>query len=144
MVKKASVISSKEEADIWQIEIPKIGLIAKIEDGTDKQTLDKSVGHFEETKVEEGNVGLAAHNRGYDVNYFARLKELEEGDEIIYQHNDFKKIYEVKKCKIITDTDWEVLENTEDNNLTLITCVENEPNYRRCIQAEEKDLNYNY
>ena len=48
------------------------------------------------------------------------------------------------KNKIIKDTDIDVLENTEENILTLITCVENEPNYRRCVQAEEKDLNYNY
>ena len=47
--------------------------------------------------------------------------------------------YEVIKNKIITDTDWEVLENTEENTLTLITCVENEPNYRRCVQAVEID-----
>ena len=52
--------------------------------------------------------------------------------------------YEVTKNKIIKDTDIDVLENTEENILTLITCVENEPNYRRCVQAEEKDLNYNY
>ena len=27
--------------------------------------------------------------------------------------------------------------NTKDNKLTLITCVENQPQYRRCIQAVE-------
>ena len=58
--------------------------------------------------------------------------------------NTINRIYEVTKNKIIKDTDIDVLENTEENILTLITCVENEPNYRRCVQAEEKDLNYNY
>ena len=29
------------------------------------------------------------------------------------------------------------LENTEDNRITLITCVENRPELRRCIQAKE-------
>ena len=43
----------------------------------------------------------------------------------------------------VSETDT-ILENTEENILTLITCVENEPNYRRCVQAEEKNLNYNY
>ena len=73
-----------------------------------------------------------------------RLKELREGDEIIYIHNEINRIYEITKNKIIKDTDIDVLENTEENILTLITCVENEPNYRRCVQAEEKDINYNY
>ena len=80
----------------------------------------------------------------YFYSYFSRLKELREGDEIIYIHNEINRIYEVTKNKIIKDTDIDVLENTEENILTLITCVENEPNYRRCVQAEEKDLNYNY
>ena len=130
--------------NVWKIQIPSIGLIADISNGTDKETLNKYVGHFIETPIEDGNIALAGHNRGYDVNYFSRLKELREGDEIIYIHNEINRIYEVTKNKIIKDTDIEVLENTEENILTLITCVENEPNYRRCVQAEEKDLNYNY
>ena len=129
---------------VWKIQIPSIGLIADISNGTDKETLNKYVGHFIETPIEEGNISLAGHNRGYDVNYFSRLKELREGDEIIYIHNEINRIYEVTKNKIIKDTDIDVLENTEENILTLITCVENEPNYRRCVQAEEKDLKYNY
>ena len=130
---------SKIEKDnqIWKIEIPKINLDAETSEGTDRETLNEYVGHFEETQVEEGNIGLAAHNRGYAVNYFQNLKNLREGDEIIYQHNDFQKIYEVEKCRIIKDTDWKCLENTEENRLTLITCMENEPEYRRCIQAIE-------
>lgn len=136
-------MSSKinEKTEIWQIEIPKISLIANIAEGTEKDTLNKYVGHFENTEKENGNVGLAAHNRGYEVNYFQDLKLLEEGDEIKYIHNGFEKIYEVEKCRIIKDTDWEYLEDTEENMLTLITCVENEPEYRRCIQAVEKETN---
>lgn len=110
---------------IWQINIPKIELSADISNGTDKETLNKYVGHFIETPIEDGNIALAGHNRGYDVNYFSRLKELREGDEIIYIHNEINRIYEVTKNKIIKDTDIDVLENTEENILTLITCVEN-------------------
>ena len=45
----------------------------------------------------------------------------------------------MEKCRIIKDTEWEYLDNTEENMLTLITCVENEPEYRRCVQAVEKE-----
>jgi LPXTG-site transpeptidase (sortase) family protein len=128
-----------EKNDIWQIKIEKISLLANISEGTTKDILNKNVGHFEETKKEEGNIGLAAHNRGYEVNYFEQLKLLQKGDEIQYQHNQYSNTYEVTKNIIIKDTDWEYLEDTEENMLTLITCVENEPNYRRCVQAIEKD-----
>lgn len=129
-----------EKTEIWQIEIPKISLIANISEGTTKEVLNRYVGHFENTSKQQGNIGLAAHNRGYDVNYFKDLKLLKKGDEIKYTHNEFQKIYEVEKCRIIKDTEWNFLEETEENMLTLITCVENQPEYRRCIQATEKEL----
>lgn len=146
MQKQENVISEQEKIQetpvkIWQIEIEKISLKANIAEGTTQEILEQYVGHFSETPNELGNVGLAAHNRGYPVNYFERLKEIQEGDKIIYRHNDFEKIYEVTKNKIIEDTDWEPLENTEENMLTLITCVENEPSYRRCVQAVELEEN---
>ena len=49
--------------NIWQIEIPKINLVAEISEGTSSQVIDKYVGHFENTSIWEGNVGLASHNR---------------------------------------------------------------------------------
>lgn len=139
-----SIIQTEENFKIateesnWKIKIPKISLEASISEGTGKEVMDKYVGHFEETSKKSGNIGLAAHNRGYAVNYFARIKELKEGDEIIYKYNDFEKTYTVIENKIIKDTDWEDLEETEENKITLITCVENEPEYRRCIQGIEK------
>ena len=134
-----SVIQTTQKDEIWQIEIPRISVIANISEGTTKEVLNQYVGHFENTSREHGNIGLAAHNRGYNVNYFKDLKLLKEGDEIKYKHNEFEKIYQVQKCRIIKDTDLQYLEETEENMLTLITCVENQPEYRRCIQAVEKE-----
>ena len=138
ILEEIPVIEATEKIEIWQIEIPKISLIANISEGTTKEVLNQYVGHFENTAKQQGNVGLAAHNRGYEVNYFEDLKQLKEGDEIKYRYNEFKKTYEVKKCRIIKDTEWEYLEETEENKLTLVTFVENHPEYRRCIQAVEK------
>lgn len=121
----------------WEIEIPKINLKAEISEGTDVKVMNQYVGHFEETAKATGNVGLAAHNRGYPVNYFRDLKLLELGDEIKYKYFDESKIYSIDKIKIIKDTNWEMLKNTEENRLTLITCIENEPEYRLCVQAVE-------
>lgn len=133
LVENNDIIDSK-----WQLEIPKIGLVADIAEGTSSEILNKYIGHFEETGKENGNVALAAHNRGYPVNYFKDLKELEIGDQIYYTYNNPPKLYEVNNKKIIKDTEVEVLENTDEDILTLITCVENEPELRRCIQAIKK------
>lgn len=122
----------------WKLVIPKISLEAEISEGTSKEIMNEYIGHFEETSRKSGNIGLAAHNRGYAVNYFSQIKLLNQGDEIIYKFYDFEKTYIVAENKIIKDTDWSYLEETKENRITLITCVENEPEYRRCIQAVEK------
>lgn len=121
----------------WTIEIPSINLYAEVAEGTTKEVMDSYVGHFTETSTQEGNIGLAAHNRGYKVNYFENLKKLDYGAEIIYKNKDFKKVYKVETIEIIKNTDWSYLEETEENTITLITCVENQPEYRRCIQGKE-------
>lgn len=123
----------------WKIEIPKISLEAEICEGTSNEVMNKYIGHFEETSIKSGNIGLAAHNRGYPVNYFENIKKLKQGDKIIYKYYDFEKTYIVSKNIIITDIDWSHLEKTEENTITLITCVENEPTYRRCVQAIQEE-----
>lgn len=129
------------ESQKWEIEIPEISLVAPISEGTGDETLNKFVGHFSITPKAEGNVGLAAHNRGYPVNYFENLKNLKGGEEIIYTYGEFKKTYVVTKNIKISDIDWSYLENSNENKITLITCIENEPSYRRCVQAIEKEEN---
>ena len=57
----------------------------------------------------------------------------------MYQYIDFKETYVVKENIIIKDNDWSYLENTEKNTITLITCVENEPEYRRCVYGIKKE-----
>lgn len=134
-----NVIQSKTEDKIWRLEIPKIDLTANIEDGTTEDILNRNIGHFIESEYVDGNIALAAHNRGYDVNYFSRIKELQIGDEVIYTYGDLIRKYKVISKDVIKDTNVEVLENTEnkENILTLITCVENMPELRRCIKCEE-------
>ena len=130
---------SQQEIEEWYIEIPIINLKANIKEGTEKETLDDYVGHFEETQKENGNIGLGAHNRGYKNNYFENIKKLKEDDSIFYNYKGKIKEYKVEKIFIIKDTDWNCLENTEKNIITLITCVENQPEYRRCIQGRQCD-----
>lgn len=131
------VSTKEEEKNDWYLEIPSIQLNASIEEGTTKETMDQFIGHFEESKKWAGNVCLAAHNRGYENNYFSEVKTLKEGDRIIYHYKGSHREYLVEENFIIQDTDMTCLEDTEDNTITLITCVENEPNYRRCVKAIE-------
>ena len=121
----------------WRIKIPKINVNAPIKTGTSQEILALAVGHFPESTKWNGNVALAGHNRGYRCNFFQNIKDLEIGDKIIYSTNQGERTYKVVLNKIIKQTDWTYLQETKDNRLTLITCVENMHDYRRCIQAVE-------
>ena len=136
-LEKSNSINNLKKSDEWKLEIPKISLCAKISEGTTSKVMDKYIGHFMETSKDNGNVGLAAHNRGYKVNYFANLKKLEKGDLVIYTYKGKSQKYTVTSKEIIKDTDWSKLENSTVNKLTMITCVENKPEYRLCVQATE-------
>lgn len=132
-----SEVTKEVEEDIWQIEISKIDLVAPISEGTSQEVMLEYVGHFENTSIWNGNVGLAAHNRGYPINYFSKLKDLKEGDKIVYKTKYGMKTYSVNTIVVIEDTDWSYLQETKENKITLITCVENKPSQRLCIQAIE-------
>lgn len=137
-VTEENIEPKQEKRHIWKIEIPEINLSADIAEGTTSKVIAKYVGHFTETSSLNGNIGLAAHNRGFGVeSYFKNIKNLNVGDIIIYQKDEEIKKYKVTENVVIDETDWTYLENTNDNRITLITCVENQPEYRRCVQGIE-------
>lgn len=67
-VEYSTIECSPEET--WKIEIPSINLEAPIREGTSQDILYNSVGHFENTNLFDGNVGLAAHNRRFPFKLF--------------------------------------------------------------------------
>lgn len=123
------------------ITIEKIGLNATVKEGTSSETLLNYIGHIEETATYDGNIGLAGHNRGCENSYFARINELEEGDIIKYKTKFFDRTYVVDNIQVIYETDWTLLESTEENKLSLITCIANKRNQRLCVQATEMTCN---
>ena len=117
------------------LKVPKLGLNVKVYEG--ENNLEKGVGHFTDTAVFTGNVAIAGHNRGVN-SYFGEIHNLKTGDEIIYTTKLGTKKYAVTSVRKINAADFSFLRETQDNRLTLITCVKNEPNFRRCVQAREK------
>ena len=135
LISEEPQVNNVKEIYEWKIIIPKINLEASIKEGTSQEIIAKAVGHFEESSLLKGNVALAAHNRGYRMNFFENIKNLNIGDELIYKINNIENTYKIIIKEIIEDTNWKYINNTIDNRLTLITCVENQPDNRLCIQA---------
>lgn len=142
-------ITYDNQEDVWDesvlgiLTIEKIGLKATVKEGTSDKILLNYIGHIEETSTYDGNIGLAAHNRGCENSYFARINELEKGDIIIYKTKFFERTYVVDNIQVIYETDWSLLQSTEENKLSLITCIAGKKEQRLCVQAIEKDLKFN-
>ena len=125
--------------EIGTLTIPDILL-----DNAELTTLSETIGHFPSTSIYEGNVGLASHNSGSNGDFFKNLKNIKIGSEIYYQTNYGTKRYVVTTKKIINDEDWSYLGATEDNRITLITCVAGQKDKRLCVQAIESIDGMNY
>ena len=119
------------------LKIPDIDLSVKIYQGTDSKTLAKGAGHFEETSFFNGNMALAAHNRGVN-NYFGKIHTLSLGDKITLTTKLGTRTYEVVSVSKVSETDRSSLVPTTDNRITLYTCVRNERDQRWCVQAVER------
>lgn len=130
-------IQKLEETKEWKLVIPKIDVSAEILEGTTEEIINNSIGHFTNTPCIDGNIGLIAGCYGYKENYFEKLEQLQQGDVILYYYGNEQRQYKVIKNEVIDQKDWSYLRSNQGDKLTLITGVVNEPEKRRCVQAEE-------
>lgn len=131
--------------EIGTLTIPDILLEnAPIRESVELSTLAQTIGHFPSTSIYEGNVGLASHNSGSQGDFFKNLKKIKIGSEIFYQTNYGTKRYIVTVKEIIDEEDWSYLQETEDNRITLITCVAGQKDKRLCVQAAESSEGMDY
>ena len=125
-----------KNGSLGKIEIPTLGLSVRIYQGTDSKTLAKGIGHFEDTSIWEGNVCLAAHNRGAN-SYFGQLHTLDIGDRIKLTTKLGTRTYKVTDIFKVSEADRSGLADSGENMLTLYTCVRNQRDQRWCVIAAE-------
>ena len=118
------------------LKIPAIGLSVRVYQGTDSVTLAKGAGHFPDTSVWDGNVCVAAHNRGVRAD-FGEIHTLEPGDTVTWTTKLGTRTYEVVSVQKVPETDDSGTVSTADNCITLYTCVRGQREYRWQVQAME-------
>ncbi|MFL0248398.1 class D sortase [Candidatus Clostridium stratigraminis] len=112
-------------AAIGIMKIPKIDLKVAIGEGIDNKTLKYAVGHFTGTAMpgEKGNFSVAGHRSYTYSEYFNRLDELKDGDEIIVQTKKGEFTYKIYEKEVVEPTEVSVLNSTKDATITLVTCT---------------------
>jgi sortase A len=117
---KKNASAARRDLPLGRIEIARIGLTAMIMEGTDAGTLRRAVGHIPGTPLpgEQGNVALAGHRD----TFFRPLRNIQNDDEITLTTLDGSSLYRVDLLRIVEPKDVDVLKNTGDAILTLVTC----------------------
>jgi sortase A len=107
-------------SSLGQIEISSIGLTAMIEEGNDRRTLRRAVGHLPGTALpgQPGNVVIAGHRD----TFFRPLRNIHTGDEIILKTLNGSYRYRVDLTEVVAPQDTDVLDTSNKAILTLVTC----------------------
>lgn len=107
------------------IEIPSINLSQGLVEGITDDVLQYYLGHFENSAMpgEKGNFSVAGHRVSDYSEAFVNLYKTEVGDEIIVKANKKEYVYEITDNFIVSPENIEVLDDTEDATITLVTCT---------------------
>jgi sortase A len=107
-------------APLAVLRVEKLGLEVAVLPGTDDRTLDRGVGHIEDTASpgSDGNSGIAGHRDGF----FRGLKDIAAGDAIEIDTLDGTVVYHVERTWVVEPEDVSVLDPTPASSLTLVTC----------------------
>jgi sortase A len=124
------------DGSIGTLSIPKLNVSAKVYEEESLENLKKGIGHFKSTSCWDGNVGFAAHNRGA-IGYFGEIHTLRTGDRITYTTKLGTRTYEVYFVGQIEETDFTRLGRTDENIVSLFTCVRDISTLRVCVQARQ-------
>lgn len=102
------------------LRIPKIRLEVAVLEGTDDFTLNRAVGHIDDTPPPgtDGNSGIAGHRDGF----FRGLKDVGPQDVIELETLREKEVYRVERSWVVEPEDVSVLDPTPARALTLVTC----------------------
>lgn len=119
---------------IGRLSIPEIDLSVKVYEGATAGNMKKGAAHIKQTSFWDGNVVLCGHNRG-DSDYFKDIHKLEAGDLICYTTKLGEKWYRVDRVSKVHEANYSVLLPSANDELTLLTCVRNESEYRYAVKA---------
>jgi sortase A len=105
---------------VGRVDIPRVGVSAIVREGDDTATLQHAVGHIPDTALpgEAGNAGLAGHRD----TFFRGLRNVRAGDRISVTTPAGVIEYVVRGTRIVDPDDVSVLNPTEPQTLTLVTC----------------------
>jgi sortase A len=115
-----ATLARESPAALAVLRVPRVGVEAAVLPGVDEWTLNRAVGHIDQTARPgaDGNAGIAGHRDGF----FRALKDVKIGDRVDLETPQDRQTYRVEQIWIVAPQDVWVLDPTPARSLTLVTC----------------------
>ena len=113
-------LASGGDGPLGVLHIPGLDLSVPMFDGDSEHNLNRGVARIPGTATINGagNLGIAGHRDGY----FRVLKDIHMGDTIELESLTGVRRYKVSELMVVDPSYVKVLEPTEENTITLVTC----------------------
>jgi len=114
------IVPPRSGEPIGRIEIPRLHLSVMVLEGAAPKILRVAAGHVNGTALPgtTGNIGIAAHRD----TFFRPLRDVRRNDQVLMTTSYGTFRYIVDSIEIVDPTDVQVLRQTPDPQLTLVTC----------------------
>jgi sortase A len=111
---------TRQSGLLGRLEIPRLGLSVMVVEGDDHRTLRRAVGHVPGTALpgQDGNTALTGHRD----TFFRPLRNIRPEDIITLTTLQGRYRYRVLSTQVVNPDDVSVLEASQKEILTLITC----------------------
>lgn len=136
-----------QKSVIGRMVIPSISLeLPILNAATEKNLLSGAGAIKEKQEMGKGNYALAGHNMSKKGILFSDISTLNKSDKIYLYDGEYEYEYAVQQVKEVIPSEWEVVEDHGQEEITLITCITIKNNAKRYVVSgdfvQKKKIEY--
>ncbi|SDY48286.1 class D sortase [Tindallia californiensis] len=112
--------------NIGTLKIPVIALEMQVVENASPANLNKSLARMISSDLpgDSGNTVITGHRMYQFGSHFNRLDELKVGDEITFEDEQYRHVYEVESITFVEPSElWIMMGSNRERILTLVTCT---------------------
>lgn len=130
------------------IDVPVIENVNGIDKSIYNEALENGVAHYKGTSLpgQKGNIFIFGHSGGNELllgkyaSAFSSLENLEDSDSIKIIYQDKTYLYKIFAKEVVQKNNIEVLDQVDENQLTLMTCWPIGSNEKRLVIKSELEI----
>lgn len=106
------------------LSLERLGIKVAISEGTTKEKLRVSAGHFSDTDMPgEGNFAIAGHSSRIYTCLFNDLHKAVVGDELVVEAENGRHVYIISNMETVDPENVHTIEHQNESIITIVTCI---------------------